>query len=94
MHDASTKRFDSRQRAGKVSNLEVRKRKGVSGTGAARVDAERRSSRVRLPALSFSVSPSLELDTEKLAPEATSALGVVSRELDQGELRMAHRGTR
>jgi len=83
MHDASAKRFDSLQRGGKVSDLEVRQRKGISGTGPAGVDAERRGSRARLPALSFAVSPSIELDAEKLAPEASCPLRIVSRKLDQ-----------
>jgi hypothetical protein len=49
------------------------------------VDADRRGCRVRLPALSLRVLAILQLNAEKLGPEAPGAFGVISGELDEGQ---------
>jgi hypothetical protein len=47
------------------------------------MDADRGGSRVRLPALSLSISASLQLNAEELDPEAPGALGIVCGKLDE-----------
>jgi hypothetical protein len=47
------------------------------------MDADRWSSRVRLPALSLSLLAGLQLDAEELHPEASGALGIVGGTFDE-----------
>jgi hypothetical protein len=47
------------------------------------MDADRGGSGVRLPAFSLSILASLQLNPEKLHPEASGALGIVCRKLDE-----------
>jgi hypothetical protein len=47
------------------------------------MDADRGGSRVRLPALSLSVLAGLQLDTEELRPEASSARRIVGGKFDE-----------
>jgi hypothetical protein len=85
VHDASSERFDPLQRLSDIGHGEVGQRKGIAWTRSALVDAERWGRSVRLPALSLWALAILQLDAEKLSPEASGTLGVISGELDEGQ---------
>src|ERR1700730_10036806 len=82
--DAPAERRDPLQRLGDIDDREVGQREGIAWATSARMYADRRP-RVRLPALSLRTFASLQLNSEKLAPEAPRPLGIVSRELDEGQ---------
>jgi hypothetical protein len=77
VNHAPAERFDPLQRFGDVAYREVGQGEGIAGSTSASMDADRRGSRVRLPALSLSSLASLQLDAEEFHPEATGALCIV-----------------
>ena len=81
--DAPAERLDALQRLGDIAHREVGQGKRIAGAASAGMDADRGGSRVRLPALSLSISASLQLNAEKLDPEAPGALGIVCGKLDE-----------
>ena len=85
MHDAPPERFYSLQRLSDIGDREVGQRIGVAWTRSPLVDADRWVCRVRLPALALWTLAILQLNAEKLRPEASGALGVISGELDEGQ---------
>jgi hypothetical protein len=80
--DAPTERLDARERFAEVVDLEVRKGERVSGAASASMDADRGGSRVRLPAVSLSIAPSLERDPQKLGPETPRSVWIVGGKFD------------
>ena len=85
MHDAPPERFHSLQRLGDIGDHEVGQRKGIAWATSALVYADRGGCRMRLPALALCTLAIVQLNAEKLRPEASGALGVISGELDQGQ---------
>ena len=83
MDDASTQRLHLLQRRREIGHGEVGQREGVPRPGAAGMDANRRSSGVRLPALPLPTLPGLQRDAEESGPEASGSLWVVGGKLDQ-----------
>ena len=80
---APAERLDPLQRLGDIAHREVGQGERIAGAASARMDADRGGSRVRLPALSLSISASLQLNAEELDPEAPGALGIVGGKLDE-----------
>jgi hypothetical protein len=80
---ASTERLDPLKRLRDVVDREVRQAERIAWAAAAGMDADRGGSGVRLPAFSLSILASLQLNPEKLHPEASGALGIVCRKLDE-----------
>jgi len=80
---APTECLDPFQRLGDVAHREVRQGEGIAGAAPAGMDADRWSSRVRLPALSLSPLAGLQLEAEELHPEASGALGIVGGKFDE-----------
>jgi hypothetical protein len=85
MDHAPTERRDPLKRRGDIDHREVRQRKGITWPASARVHSDRRCPRACLPALSLRTFASLQLNAEELRPEASCALGIISRELDEGQ---------
>jgi hypothetical protein len=83
VNHAPAERLDPLQRLGDIAYREVGEGEGIAGSTSASMDADRRDFRVRLPALSFSCSAGLQLNSEKLHPEATGALRIVCGKLDK-----------
>jgi hypothetical protein len=81
-HDP-TQRLDPLKRLGDVAHGEVGQREGIAGATAAGMDADRGGTPVRLPALSLSISASLQLRAEERGPETSGALEIVGGELDE-----------
>ncbi len=80
---APAERLDPLQRLGDIAHREVGQRERIAGAASAGMDADRGGSQVRLPALSLSISASLQLNAEELDPEAPGALGIVCGKLDE-----------
>ena len=85
MDHASPERRDPLERLSEIAHGEVGQRKGIAWATSAGMDAERRGSYVRLPALSLGILAGLQLNAEKLGPEAPGALGIICGELDDGQ---------
>ena len=83
MDHAPTECLDPFQHRGDVAHREVREGEGIAGAAPAGMDADRWSSRMRLPALSLSLLAGLQLDAEKRRPEASGALGIVGGKFDE-----------
>src|SRR5688572_4459153 len=81
VNHAPAERLDPLQRLDDIVYREVGQREGIAGSASARMDANRRRARMRLPALSLPSFASLHLNTEESHPEATGALGVVCGKL-------------
>jgi hypothetical protein len=73
--------LDPLDRLSDVGNREVGQRKGIAWARSPLVDANRWDSRLRLPPFPFRRLAILQLNAEKLRPEASGALGIVSGEL-------------
>jgi hypothetical protein len=80
---APAERLDPLQRRGDIAHREVGEGERIGGAASADMDADRGGSRVRLPALSLSISASLQLNAEELDPEAPGALGIVCGKLEE-----------
>src|SRR5215218_3649653 len=80
---APAERLDPLQRLGDIAHREVGQGERIAGAASAGMNADRGGSRVRLPALSLSISASLQLNAEQLDPEAPGALGIVCGKLDE-----------
>jgi hypothetical protein len=91
MDDGAAELGDALERRGDVVDLEVGQRERVPGPAAALVHADGRSPGVGLPARALPLAALLQLGLQQAAPEAQRAFGVVGRELDQREARVAHR---
>src|ERR1700730_789839 len=63
---------------------------GVSRPAPASMDADRRGSRVRLPALSLPIFADPQLNAEKLHPETPGVLGIVCWKLDERQREPRH----
>jgi hypothetical protein len=74
--------LDPLERLGDVDHGEVGQRKGIAWAGSALVDADRRGSGVRLPALPLWRFAILQFNAEKLPPETSGALRIIGGELD------------
>src|SRR4051812_24529213 len=74
---APAERLDPLQRLGDIAYREIRQGERIARSASARMDADRRGCRVRLPALPLSGLAGLQLDAEELHPEATGALWIV-----------------
>ena len=64
MDHTPTERLDPLQRLGDIANREIGEGEGIAGAASAGMDADRGGSRVRLPALSLSISASIERGAE------------------------------
>ncbi len=82
MDHAPSERRDPFERDLQVSDGEVGQRGRVARAGTTLVNAEQEP-RCGLPAATLGVAALGELDAEQTGPEATRAVGVVSRELDR-----------
>ena len=83
MDDAAAERLDPLERLREIVDGEVGQGERVSGAAPPFVDADRRDGRTRLPAGSLPLASRLQRNAQQAAPEASRALGVVGRELDQ-----------
>jgi hypothetical protein len=83
VNHAPAQRLDPLQRLGDIGYGEVGQREGIAGSASARMDADRRRARMRLPALSLFSLASLHLNAEESHPETTGALGVVRGKLGE-----------
>jgi hypothetical protein len=83
VNHAPAERLDPLQRLGDIAYREVGQTEGIAGPTSASMDADRRSSRVRLPAISLSSLASLQLNAEEFHPEATGPLWIVCGELNE-----------
>jgi len=83
VNHAPSERLDPLQRLGDIAYREVGQREGIAGPTSASMDADRRCSRVCLPALSLSSLTSLQLNAEELHPEAAGALWIVCGKLNE-----------
>ncbi len=89
--DASTERLDVLQRLGYVAHREVGQRKRIPRSASARMNTDRWAVRAGLPPCSLSLLARLQLNSQKLRPEAPGALGIVCGELDRGQRGVRHR---
>jgi hypothetical protein len=85
MDHASPEPRDPLERGRHIRDGEVRQRGRVARPGATFVNAEHRSAALGLPAATFGLAALGELDPEQARPEATRAVGIISRELDKAE---------
>src|SRR3954471_14461937 len=83
MDDGPTEGLDPFQRLRQIVDREIGQGERISRPTPSLVYPDRGGFRPRLPARTLSFTTGLERAPQQFGPEATGALGVVSREFDQ-----------